>query len=334
MIAAIKQAILHILDASHQAPVISEREMDVSDAVINTYITRIMERIYDDPAYRKGEFLSNSGFRHHINEYKTGGEDFIGLSANIANRLFDGMKTADEPKPCDIIVSSVMINDRPAIAVLKLDHKSQITHSEEKSNAGAFCSLTSYYTILPAMTQKINEYVFIMLDDLSIRYRGGGYQINGEKTDLFADYLLECDYEISSREAVNTVTREAKRVTIENGGDVMETAARMKECVAENIEFGKTIETEKIANHVFNGRPAMLNSFKAKIENGNVPPHIEINPYVKKKVTSDIRINTDIGVEISFPAEYYNNPEYVEIIDEDNGTTSIVIKNIGELINK
>lgn len=334
MIAAIKQAILHILDASHQIPVISEREMDVNDAMINTYITRLMERVYDDSAHRNAEFMSNSGLKYHVNEYKSGNESFVELSANIANRLFDGLKNTDEPKPCDIVVSAVMINDRDAIAILKLDHKSYFTHSEEKDGDGAFCNLMGYYTILPTMTQKIGEYAFIMLDNMSIRYRGGNYKVDGEKTDLFADILLECEYEISSREAVNTITREAKKVTAENGGNVMETTARIKEYVAENVELGGTIDTEKIASHVFYGRPAMLDEFTAKIVNGKVPPQIEVNPYVKKKVTSDIRVTTDIGVELSFPAEYYNDPEYVEIVHENDGTLSIVIKNIGELINK
>ena len=334
MIAAIKQAILHILDASHQIPMISEREMDVNDAMINTYITRLIERVYDDSAHRNGEFMSNSGLKHHINEYKSGGENFIELSANIANRLFDALKNTEEPKPCDIIVCSVMINERDAIAVLKLDNKVGVTHRVEKDEDGILCNLINHYAILPTMTQKIGEYAFIMLDDLSIRYRGGSYKIDGEKADLFADILLECDYEISSREAVNTVTRAAKRVTAENGGDLMETAARMKECVISSIEERENLDTEKIADHVFNGRPAMLGEFKAKMENANVPPQIEVNTYVTKKVTSDIKLTTDIGVELSFPAEYYNNSEYVDIINNDDGTISIVIRNIGELTNK
>ena len=334
MIAAIKQSILHILDASHQIPVISEREMDVNDAMINTYITRLIERVYDDSAYRKGEFMSNSGLKHHINEYKSGGENFIELSANIANRLFDGLKNTEDPKPCDIVVCLVMINERDSIAILKLDNKVGVTHRVEKDEDGILCNLINHYAILPTMTQKIGEYAFIMLDDLTIRYRGGNYKIDGEKTDLFADTLLECDYEISSREAVNTVTRAAKRVTAENGGDMMETAARMKECVIESIEERENLDTEKIANHIFDGRPAMLGEFKAKMENGNVPPQIEVNKYVTKKVTSDIKISTDIGEELSFPAEYYNNADYVDIINNDDGTISIVIHNIGELTNK
>ncbi len=334
MITAIKQAALHILDASHRIPVISEREIDVNDAVINAYITRLIERVRDDPARRAGEFMPNSGLKHHISEYKSGGTDFLALSAHIANRLFEGLCSAEDAKPCDLLVCSVMTDGRDEIAILKLDNKTGFTHRVSKDEDGILCELINHHAILPSMGQKISEYAFIGLDGMRISYRGASCKIDGEKTDLFAEILLECDYEISPREAVNTVTREAKRVTAENGGNLMETAARMKECVMESVEAAADLSTDKLAERVFDGRPAMLNEFRAKLENANVPPRIETNKYVTKKTTSDIRLTTDIGVELSFPAEYYDNSDYVDIISNDDGTISIVIRNIGELTNK
>lgn len=334
MIVAIKQAAMHILDTSHRIPMLSEREMDISDAAINTYITRHVERVYDDAAHRNGEFMSNSGFKHHILEFKAGNVDFLALSRTVAQRLFEGLCNTENPSPCDIIVCNLIINEREVIGILKLDNKVGFTHRAEKDENGILNNLINHYAILPNVTQKINEYAFINTDTMSIRYHSGSYKIDGEKADLFADVLLECNYELSSREAVNTITKAAKRVTSENGGDTMETAARIKECVIENIEVGENIDTEKIANHVFDGRPAMLGEFRAKMEQASVPPQIEVNKYVTKKTTSDIKLVTDIGVEISFPAEYYNNSEYVDIINNDDGTISVRINNIGELINK
>lgn len=54
-------------------------------------------------------------------------------------------------------------------------------------------------------------------------------KIDGETTDLIADVLLECIYDISSRESVNAVCKIAKKVTEENGGDTIETLSKMKE---------------------------------------------------------------------------------------------------------
>ena len=43
---------------------------------------------------------------------------------------------------------------------------------------------------------------------------------------------------------------------------------------------------------------------------------------------------TDTGIEISFPVEYGENPEFIEFSTEENGLISIELKNIGSIENK
>ncbi|MCD8391561.1 MAG: nucleoid-associated protein [Firmicutes bacterium] len=327
MIVSINSAILHILDSGHRMPMLSERPLDIEDAVINTYITSQIERVYDDPSHRSGEFRANSGFKYHINELK---DDITDFSRVVAERLFEGLCGSDKPEVCDIIVCDLIINERKVIGILKLNNKVGFTHQVIKDENGIFNNLINHYAILPNAKQKTSEYAFIDRETLDIRYHSAAYKIEGEKTDLFADILLECDYEISSREAVNT----AKKVTAENGGDELETVAKIKECVIENIEENKNLDTKQIAEQVFDGRPVMREEFKSKMESASVPEEIEINKYVTKKITSNIRLTTDTGIEISFPSEYYRDNKYVDIINNDDGTISIQINNISELINK
>ena len=56
MITSLKKAILHILDASSGVMVLSDEELDVSDASINNFITKHIEKVYDD-RQEKHDFL-------------------------------------------------------------------------------------------------------------------------------------------------------------------------------------------------------------------------------------------------------------------------------------
>ncbi|MCC8169974.1 MAG: nucleoid-associated protein, partial [Oscillospiraceae bacterium] len=94
------------------------------------------------------------------------------------------------------------------------------------------------------------------------------------------------------------------------------------------------IEPEEMAKSIFDGRPVMRQEFMEKIEDANVPEKVEMNSYVTKKIGSNVKLSTDIGVELSFPAEYYRDGKYIDIINNEDGTISIQINNIGELINK
>ena len=51
-------------------------------------------------------------------------------------------------------------------------------------------------------------------------------------------------------------------------------------------------------------------------------------------MSANVKLGTDIGVELSFPAEFYRDNEHIEIINNEDGTLSIKINRIGEIINK
>ena len=317
--------------------VYSDGELDVSDAGVNSFITKHIEKIFEDASLRTGEFADNSGFKYHLTEYIKDGEDtFNALSKFIAQRVYDALTSSDKPEACDLIVCDCIINDLPVLAVLKCDNKIGYTHQVTQEDGKVRNQIINHYAILPTTSHKISECAFVNLADFTIKYKGKKRNIDGEATDLMADAVLECIYDISSRESVNAVKRIAKKVTEENGGDSIETMSKMKEYVTETVEGGekKYIETDKVADKIFDGRPSMRDEFLQKIEKANVPQRVAVNSYVTKKLASNVKLVTDIGVELTFPAEYYQNSEYIEFINNEDGTISIQINNIGEVINK
>lgn len=336
MIASIKRAILHILDANSGVSVYSDEELDVSDASINSFISKHIEKVFEDAGLRNGEFANNSGFKYHLSEYLKDEDYFQKMSQFIAQRVYEGVTQSDKPDSSDLIVCDCNINERHILAVLKCDNKIGYTHQVMQDEGKVKNQIINHYAILPTTSQRISECAFINCDDFTIKYTSRKRKIDGETTDLIADVLLECIYDISSRESVNAVRKIAKKVTEENGGDALETLSKMKEYITDSIdeEEKEFLETEKVADKLFDGKPGMREEFMTKIEKANVPQRVEMNSYVTKKLASNVKIVTDIGVELTFPAEYYQNNEYIEFINNEDGTISIQINNIGEVINK
>lgn len=336
MIVGLKRAILHILDVNSGMNVFSDEVLDVENAEINTFITKHIEKIYESSGLRPAEFKDTSGFRAKIAQYAAGETTFVELSQNAAERLYDAVRASEEPKPCDIIVVEFVENEKKIIGILKCDNKTGITHSVIQSDGKILNNIINHYAILPPVSQKISESAFIEVESQEVKYAGKTYKIDGESVDIVAELLLECEYEISPRESANTVTRVAKKVALENGADTIETQARIKEYVTKSVEENnfEYVDTDAVADKVFEGLPAMRDEFVQKIEKAGVPKQVEVSKYLTKKMTSNIKLSTDTGVDISFPPEYYKNPEYMEIITNEDGTLSIKINNITELINK
>lgn len=334
MIIGIKKAVLHVLDAMSGTKFFSDTELDIEDAAINNFITKHIEKIFDGAGLRKGEFNQGSGFKYHINQYLSNETDFVHLSVAAAERVYEGIAASEEPESCDLIVCECVANEMPFIAILKCDNKIGYTHQVTNADGRINNLLINHYAILPTTTQKISECAFIDTNDLTIKYCGKKRTIDGEKTDLIADVLLECIFDISPRESINAVNKIAKKVTEDNGGDSVETTARLKQFVTESSLEDEFIEPKKIAEAVFDGRPVMRDEFMEKLNDAEVPEKVEVNQYITKKMSSNVKLGTDIGVEVSFPAEYYRDNEHIEIINNEDGTISIKINNIGEIINK
>lgn len=66
----------------------------------------------------------------------------------------------------------------------------------------------------------------------------------------------------------------------------------------------------------------------------NIPKEVTINRSLAIRAAKTQKIKTDTGIEISFPAEYFENQDYFKIINNPDGTLSIEIKNIGKIISK
>lgn len=333
MIVNIKKAILHILDGNSGLSVYSNEELDTEDANLTAYICEHIDRVCNDPGMRTGTFRSNSGFKYQLEQYKNGETDFVSFSKNIAERLYELISQSDNITSSDLIICDCMMGEVPTIAVLKCDNKigyiHQVTQTEEiiKNN------IVNHYAIMPSVSQKFSDYAFISTEDFSIKYKPKKISVEGEKMDMLADGVLECDYDLSTKESFNKIQKLAKKVTEDFAGNEIDAEAKIKRYVKETAVTTENIAVDEVADAVFES-PSAREEFVEQVKKAEVPENIPMNEYVTKRVNKNIKIVTDTGIEISFPPEYYKDEENISIVNNDDGTLSIQINNIGQIINK
>ena len=136
------------------------------------------------------------------------------------------------------------------------------------------------------------------------------------------------------KQSFNAVRKIAKNVTEEYGANEIETEARIKKYVKESAVDSEEIKIEEVAESVFEGLVSAKNDFIEKTKEALVPEKFEMNEYVAKKVNANIRLITDTGIEILFPSEDYKDDENISITTNQDGTISILINNVGQIINK
>ncbi len=334
MIITVKKAILHILDGLSGISVFSDSELDTENDSVQAFITKHIEKLYDDSALRSGEFNSNSGFKYHLGEYLNNEITLQKFSHYVAENMYEAVCKSDKIDSSDLIVCDCEISETPVMVVLKCENKQGYTHRVVQNDGVISNELINHRAILPSVSQKITECAFVNLNDMTIKYKGKRCSVDGESVDLIADVMLEGVFDISAKESFNAVRKIAREVAADNGGDSIDAEVKIKKLVSDAVAEDEYIEPVKVAEAVFDNSPAMREEFIAKVQDANVPEKVEINDYVAKKAAGNIKLITDIGVELSFPAEFYRDDEHISIINNDDGTLSIQINNINEIKNK
>lgn len=331
----IKNAILHILDASINLPVLSNREIDI-DGEISEFMEKHISKILDDTNIKNAKFNEDTNTMRDICQaIKTDEACFVEASREIANTIFDIMLRNVDIVSGDLICCLVYINNELHLGILKLNYKTGFTHYISQAEDGSINSIIRHKTLLPAEGQKIDEAILISLESGEIRLLEKAYEINGAKEFYLSQYFLNCTTDLSDSQKLKIIDKVTKKINKKYYDEDFEKVAKLKNVVSQSIEDNKEIRVDKIAEEMFETNLAVRDEYVQEIQKaGLIDESIQIPEKIVEKKFKTHKIKTDTGVEINFPLSYYDNRDMIEFANNPDGSISIIIKNVSKIINK
>ena len=178
------------------------------------------------------------------------------------------------------------------------------------------------------------SFALISADDMAVWFVDKEREIAGEKRWIIPDGLLQCSMEASSREVLEAVTTVVEEVAEEFGANTAVALSRAKAYVAENAEESDEVDARELGREVFADQPRVAERFDRAVEEGALPERVVVEKAVAKRVTKSHKIRTDTGIELTFPAEYGENSDFIEFFSTPDGRIEIALKNIGAIENR
>lgn len=330
----INQAILHIMDFNSGITVFSEKELDLSNESIITFLTKHIEKLYNDQRASVGAFHSTSNFKMQLVSYVNHELEFIPFSKFIAERIYSAIAQSDQLDSADLIICDVMVEDTRFLAVLKCNNRIGFTHQVVKEEDTVRNEIINHYAILPAISQKIDEYALINTDSLELKFVDKQKTVNGVDTCIMADCVLECSTKKSPSDTLKIMNSVTRTVAENYGQDTVAAVSMAKNFIKENAEISAFLDPVEVGKKVFAASPAMQKEYEEEIQKAGIGETVKVDPSFALRKGKSHKIKTDTGIEITIPVEYFQNEDYIEIINNPDGTLSIALKNIGKLINK
>jgi hypothetical protein len=330
----IRNAILHILDNNTGIPVFSDRELELSSE-INDFLERHIEKLFDNSNLKNARFIGDNNTIQEMCRYLSKDTNYFNqASIYTAQGLFEIMSKNVDIAPADLICSLFEYSGQLYYGILKLNYKTGFTHYVHNADDGNANTIISHKTILPSEAQRIDECVFICLEDLNIKLIEKSYEINGEKDFYLSKLFLLCSTDLSDNEKLKIIDNVTKKINKKFFNEDFEKVAMMKKAVSESLEESDEIEVSSIIGEVFENNTEIQNEYISEIQKAGLTDNtISVPEKLAEKKFRTLKIKTDTGVEINFPPSHYNNKEKMEFINNSDGTISIILKNIGKISN-
>lgn len=328
----IKQVIVHILDGTVGMAVLSDTQVDFGSEFAEFLREHIFKIVSGDDCKYCEFYKNESEIYQMLQEYKD--ENFIEVSKRIAEQLYDIMNSNIDIPSADLMVVRFKAADEEYLALLKMNFKSSYTHRTIPEEEGNRNEIVRYKAVLPSETQRLSEAAIISLQDYKVTLLEKKYEVNGEKTDYFSYLFLKCASHLSHKSKLSIVTKAVEHVQKEHYDESTQFEAHMraKSIIQEELNEKGGFQVEELAEKIFEAEPVLKVAFQDKIEKYDmVKEEIMPNSETTVRKYQKQHLLTDTGIEIKIPMEQYKNPKSVEFITNQDGTISVLIKNIGHL---
>ena len=323
----IHQAILHVLDTTLDAPVLSGGGMELT-AEKTAYLQNHIEKLLASDEIRQCRPLPDSAFRNELEH----NQDFIDLSCRIAGVLFDYMHAHTTIPGADLAVVDFTRDGAPWLGILKLNYKNGYTHYTETVEGAPVNSIIQQRACLPTQSGKVEEGALVNLTDYSMRLLEKKYDIDGHKEFYRSSVVFQYTQAEPEKKKLQAIQEAAAQAVKDAYEDEPHADAQVAMLIANQAaDNDNQVSVEQVRQQLAEEYPLAAVPFDDYVEKSEVLEEaaapVTVTPARIRRMESR-SIRTANGIEVKIPTELLNSDSELEFLHDPDGSVSLLIKNV------
>ena len=323
----IHQAILHVLDTTLDAPVLSGGGMELT-AEKTAYLQNHIEKLLASDEIRQCRPLPDSAFRNELEH----NQDFIDLSCRIAGVLFDYMHAHTTIPGADLAVVDFTRDGTPWLGLLTLNYKNGYTHYTETVEGAPVNSIIQQRACLPTQSGKVEEGALVNLTDYSMRLLEKKYDIDGHKEFYLSSVVFQYTQAEPEKKKLQAIQEAAAQAVKDAYEDEPHADAQVAMLIANQAaDNDNQVSVEQVRQQLAEEYPLAAVPFDDYVEKSEVLEEaaapVTVTPARIRRMESR-SIRTANGIEVKIPTELLNSDSELEFLHDPDGSVSLLIKNV------
>ena len=329
----INQAILHVYDFLSGTVAPSENVLNLEDKWIQGYLNSIVRRCHYDTRIQEGSFHSDSTFLKLYEDFEAEGCSFVEYSQKTGEYVSEYLKSTDG-QSYDILFVDYRMDESPYLGMYLLENQKAYTHFCGADSTGNINNTIQYHScVLPSGSRKIASYALLKTISHEVSFCDDTKWTLGD-VQVMKDLILAWDSKRSHKEVMLDVQEVVSEVAVKCDENPTILLSRYKNYVQNALQETDAVSVEDLAVHVFNDSKKLQDTFISTSMEHDLPQQLPVSSHTVRSTMKNQKIRTDTGIELTFPTEYFENPDLIEFINHPDGTISIEIKKIGKITNR
>lgn len=330
----IRNATMQILDSSVGMPVLSDSLLTLTPD-LNDFLRNHIYKLMSGDELKTCVFdEENSEVFRVLRDFNE--DNLVGISKELGSQLYAIMNSNVDISPADVFFVTYQYGSKQYLAILKMNYKEVYVHytslNEENGNVN---DIMKQRNALPGAGGKLSEAVIILLSENIVQLIERKVDVNGVKTNYLSELFLQCHAKMSQKTKLDIVTKAVDQINKKYYEDDFEKKMEAKSVIHSACMDSEVIQVDEIGEELFGSIPEIKEEFTEKLEKYKLPKEeIRVkNEKTTKKFEKQF-LTTDTGIEINIPMEEYNNKQHIEFLTNEDGTVSVLIKNVNRITSK
>ncbi|MCL1863628.1 MAG: nucleoid-associated protein [Defluviitaleaceae bacterium] len=321
----IKNAILHILRNDGPPSNFSDTELDFESETCEAFITKHVKKLINNVAVRTADFKPDAEIYGWLTAYQNGEKYFKETSQLIAEKMDAIMKKYPKIPPCDMLIARVGHKSGDFFAVLLLHYLEVYSHNSKGSDIQL-----KTCNALPFSSGKVEYAALIGLEGaaMPISITEKPEVIEGNSVMYFSEMFLDCETTPSKKEQAVLISEVTTEFVEEYFNNDPKMSAKIKTAVLDESDSEDGfISMDNVAAKAFEDSE-IKEQYVNTLREAGVTADVPLGEKVVKQQFSTHKIKAENGVEIRFPAELVAIEDDLEITTHQDGTVSVLFKNL------
>lgn len=319
----IKELVIHQFSPNDTELNLAEQAISITPK-LDDYFRKKLSKVFSDEA-KRGRFEADSPFLTYLTD------ELLETSVTISRAWQKEFVISEDQKVNDLVFIHFDRDGQPYLAFLRLTLREQLAHIGQADQP-----IKTSQNNLPSAAQTPDEALIINRQTLDYYLIEKRIKHNGSFANYFSENLLQITPQQSVKKSIKTLEQTAQKIADQFNQDDFSFQSKMKTAIYDHLEDKQELSPEDLANQLFEDNLTARLSFVDQVKE-TIPDPIkltDIDHSRQIKKLENQKLSLSNGIELIVPNKVYQDADMVEFIQHDDGTYSILIKNIQDITNK